>query len=106
MQRVKTALQSKGYHVITAVNGEDGLEKARREQPSLIVLDVVLPGKNGFQICRDLKNQPDTKNLPVILLTSKDQDFDRFWGLKQGADAYLTKSCKDEELLDLVARHI
>jgi twitching motility two-component system response regulator PilH len=70
------------------------------------VLDVILPGKNGFQVCRDLKTSPDTKNLPVILLTSKNQEFDRFWGLKQGADAYMTKPWKEEELLATVARYL
>ena len=105
MQIVRTALQNKGYEVITATNGEEGLEKARRESPSLVVLDVVLPGRNGFQVCRDLKSSPDTKNVPVILLTSKTQDSDRFWGMKQGADAYLTKPWREEELLAIVARH-
>jgi len=106
MQMVRTALLSRGYHVITATSGEEGLEKVRREHPELILLDVVLPGRNGFQICRDLKSSPDTQNLPVILLTSKNQASDRFWGMKQGADAYLTKPWKAEELLATVAQHL
>lgn len=105
MQMVRAALQNKGYQVITATNGEEGLEKARNEMPSLVVLDVVLPGRNGFQVCRDLKSSPDTKNVPVILLTSKTQESDRFWGMKQGADAYLTKPWREDELLAVVARH-
>lgn len=105
MQIVRTALQNKGYEVITATNGEEGLEKVRSQLPSLVVLDVVLPGRNGFQVCRDLKSSPDTKDVPVILLTSKTQESDRFWGMKQGADAYLTKPWREEELLALVARH-
>jgi twitching motility two-component system response regulator PilH len=105
MQIVRTALQNKGYEVITATNGEEGIEKVRSHSPSLVVLDVVLPGRNGFQVCRDLKSSPDTKNVPVILLTSKTQDSDRFWGMKQGADAYLTKPWREEELLAIVARH-
>lgn len=105
MQIVRTALQNKGYEVITATNGEEGLEKVRSQSPSLVVLDVVLPGRNGFQVCRDLKSSPDTKNVPVILLTSKTQESDRFWGMKQGADAYLTKPWREEELLALIARH-
>jgi len=106
MLMVRTALLSKGYRVITATSGEEGLEKARREHPELILLDVVLPGKNGFQICRDLKSSPDTQNMPVILLTSKSQMSDRFWGMRQGADAYLTKPWKAEELLATVAQHL
>jgi len=105
MQMVKTALQNKGYEVITAANGEEGLEKVRHQLPSLVVLDVVLPGRNGFQVCRDLKSSPDTKNVPVILLTSKTQESDRFWGMKQGADAYLTKPWREDELLAVVAKH-
>lgn len=105
MQMVKNVLQNKGYEVITAANGEEGLEKVRDLLPSLVVLDVVLPGRNGFQVCRDLKSSPDTKNVPVILLTSKTQESDRFWGMKQGADAYLTKPWREDELLAAVARH-
>jgi len=93
-----------GYRVITAVDGEEALEKATRERPDLIVLDVVLPKKNGFQVCRQLKTSPGTQNIKVLMLTSKSQDSDRFWGLKQGADEYMTKPFEDEELLANVAR--
>lgn len=106
MQMVKMALQAEGYQVITAFSGDEGLEKARRERPGLVVLDVILPGKNGFQICRDLKASPETKDLPIILLTSRDQASDRFWGMKQGADVYLTKPCNNAELLAAVAQYI
>lgn len=106
MQSVKLALQAKGYHVITAETGEEGLEKARKELPELVLLDVILPGKNGFQICRDLKTSPETKEMPVILLTSKDQESDRFWGIRQGADEYLTKPCTESDLLASVARQL
>lgn len=106
MQAVKAALQARGYNVITAFNGDEGLEKARREHPELVLLDVVLPGKSGFQVCRILKSSADTKDIPVIMLTSKDQASDRFWGTKQGADLYLTKPWKTEELLAAVARHL
>jgi twitching motility two-component system response regulator PilH len=106
MQIVKNALQSRGYNVITAANGEEGIEKAHRERPQLVVLDIILPGKNGYQVCRDLKSSPDTKDVPVIILTSKNQESDRFWGMKQGADAYLTKPWREDELLATVARHL
>ncbi len=106
MQKVKSTLQERGYNVITASDGEEGLEKARTEHPGLVLLDVVLPGKSGFQVCRTLKTSTDTSDIPVILLTSKDQASDRFWGMKQGADMYLTKPCADDELLAAVARHI
>jgi twitching motility two-component system response regulator PilH len=98
------ALQAKGYRTVTAIDGEEALEKASREHPRLILLDVVLPKKNGFQVCRQLKTSPDTRDIKVVLVTSKTQDSDRFWGLKQGADAYLTKPFDDQELLAVVAR--
>jgi twitching motility two-component system response regulator PilH len=100
LRLVTSSLQSKGFRVITATDGEDALEKALQEQPRLIVLDIVLPKKNGFQVCRQLKTSPDTKDIKIVLLSSKSMDTDRFWGLKQGADAYMTKPFKDDELLD------
>lgn len=104
LQIVKNALQSRGYNVITAANGEEGIEKAHKEHPQLVVLDIILPGKNGYQVCRDLKSSPDTKDVPVIMLTSKSQESDRFWGLKQGADDYLNKPFEAQALLDCVAK--
>lgn len=94
------ALQAKGYDVITAVDGEEALDKAARDLPALVVLDVVLPRKiNGFQICRQIKSHPATKHIKVILLSSKNQESDRFWGLKNGCDLYMTKPFDDEELI-------
>lgn len=102
----KRALQSRGFRILTAVDGEDALEKVEAEHPDLILLDVILPKKNGFQICRQLKTSPETKAIKVVLVTSKSLDSDRFWGLKQGADEYLAKPFKEEDLLAVVARQI
>jgi len=96
--------QCKAYRVITAADGEEALEKAVGEHPDLIVLDIILPKKNGFQVCRQLKTAPDTQDIKILMLTSKSQDSDRFWGLKQGADEYMTKPFEDEELLANVAK--
>ena len=104
LRMIKELLEGKGYDVITAVDGEEALEKAIREKPRLIVLDVILPKKNGFQVCRQLKTSPDTENVKIIMLTSKSLDSDRFWGLKQGADEYMTKPFEDEDLLSNVAK--
>ena len=93
-----SGLKSKGYLVVTAIDGEEVLSKAVAEQPDLIVLDVVLPKKNGFQVCRQLKTSPKTQPIKIILLSSKCQETDRFWGLRQGADMYMTKPFEDEEL--------
>ncbi len=99
------ALQKQGYEVTTAVDGEDALEKIAAERPPLVVLDIVLPKMNGYQVLRELKTAPETRDIKVILLSSKNQEADRFWGLKQGADDYIAKPCPDETLLAAVARY-
>ncbi|AWM35653.1 Alkaline phosphatase synthesis transcriptional regulatory protein PhoP [Gemmata obscuriglobus] len=101
---VVSALQAKGYRVITAADGDEAIEKAGREQPRLIVLDVVMPKKNGYQVCRQLKSAPETQHIKVLMLTTKNQDADKFWGMKQGADAYLTKPFASDELITNVTR--
>lgn len=97
-------LRDKGYRVITAVDGEEALNKAVSERPRVVVLDIILPKMNGFQVCRQLKTAPDTKDIRILMLTSKTQDSDRFWGLKQGADEYMTKPFEDGELIANVAK--
>jgi len=104
MRLITDILQNEGYIVVAAADGEEALEKADSEQPSLIILDVILPKRNGFQVCRQLRSTPDTKDMKIIMLTSKTQDMDRFWGLKQGADVYMTKPFDNEELLANVAK--
>ncbi|OQX28428.1 MAG: two-component system response regulator [Desulfobacteraceae bacterium IS3] len=103
LRLIAELLQDKGYKVITAVDGEEALERAVSQKPDLMVLDIILPKKNGFQVCRQLKTSPDTEHIRIIMLTSKTQDSDRFWGLKQGADRYMTKPFDNNELLANVA---
>ncbi len=103
LRPITQLLQKNGYAIISAMDGEEALEKAIREHPDLIVLDIILPKKNGFQVCRQLKTSPDTQDIKIIMLTSKSQDSDRFWGLKQGADEYLTKPLDDDQLVTNVA---
>ncbi len=98
LRQILNMLQDLGYRTMAAVDGEEALEKAIREKPDLIMLDIILPKKNGFQVCRQLKTTPATRNIKIIMLTSKTQDSDRFWGLKQGADEYLTKPVAEEVL--------
>jgi DNA-binding response OmpR family regulator len=105
LKNMMNALGSKGYTVMTAIDGEEALQKITSMKPDVVLLDVVLPKKNGFQVCRQLKTGADTKDIKVVLVTSKNQDSDRFWGMKQGADGYLTKPYKPEELVDLVSRY-
>jgi twitching motility two-component system response regulator PilH len=106
LETLHLLLKSKGYIVYTAVDGEDAIAKALQVHPRLILLDIILPKKNGFQVCRQLKTSPDTKDIKIIMVTQKNQESDRFWGLRQGADEYLTKPLKDESLLAYIAKHI
>ncbi len=103
---IVTPLRNSGFEVITAVDGDEALEKVFRERPQCIVLDVVLPKQNGFQLCRKLKNFEASKHIPIILLTSKNTALDRSWGLRQGADVYMTKPFNTDELVASVRRLI
>jgi twitching motility two-component system response regulator PilH len=96
-------LTKQGYTVSTAENGDEGIKKAKAEQPDLILMDVVMPGLNGFQATRMLTRDETTKNIPVIMCTSKDQETDKIWGMRQGALDYLCKPIVPEELLEKIA---
>jgi DNA-binding response OmpR family regulator len=104
-QLIQRALEGLGFRVVTLADGSDIVRAVQRDKPGLILLDVVLPGANGFQLCRQLKTTPETKDVRVVLLTSKAQESDRFWGMKQGADEYLTKPFKNDDLAAAVRRH-
>ena len=88
------------------MDGEAAEAKAKSEKFDLIILDVIMPKKNGFQVCREIKTYEQTKNIPIIMVTSKDQESDKFWGMKQGADEYLTKPFKSEDLLKTVKKYV
>ena len=103
-QITTTLLQKRGYAVTIAVDGEDALAKVAAERPPLIVLDIIMPKMNGYQVLRHLKGAPETRDIKVILVSSKNQESDRFWGLKQGADEYLTKPFEDALLLAAVEK--
>ena len=92
-------LRSSGFDVITAVDGDEAIEKVFKERPQCIVLDVVLPKQNGFQLCRKLKSFELSRHIPIILLTSKNTPLDKSWGLRQGADLYMTKPFNSDELV-------
>lgn len=95
-------LQESGYAVINATNGKEALEKTLQQKPDVVVTDVVMPDMNGFELCRNLKKNPDTQKLPVIACTSKNQELDRLWGMKQGIDVYITKPFSRDEILRAV----
>ena len=92
------------YDVITAKDGQEALEKASSERPELAVLDVIMPKYNGFQVCRKMKKDAMLKKIKIILLTSKSQESDKYWGMKQGADAYMTKPFDSQELLSVAVK--
>ena len=104
LRQISDLLQDRGYHTVTAINGEEAIKKAIQDNPILVVIDVILPKNNGFQVCRQLKTSPVTHNIQILMLTSKPQDRDRFWGLKQGADEYMTKPFDEGELVTSVTK--
>jgi twitching motility two-component system response regulator PilH len=95
-----------GFEVLTARDGDDALDKLGSYRPHLVLLDVVMPGKNGFSLCRQIRSTPEFGHTPIILVTSKDQPADRFWGLKQGANDYVTKPWDAAGLLQTVRKHL
>jgi twitching motility two-component system response regulator PilH len=95
----KTILEKNQIQVSVANNGEEGIVKALEIKPDLILMDVVMPGKNGFQATRDLSRNPETSTIPVIIITTKDQETDKIWGMRQGAKDYLVKPANEKELM-------
>jgi twitching motility two-component system response regulator PilH len=97
-------LAKKGYQVVTAENGEDAIAKAKSELPDLILMDVVMPGLNGYQATRQITRDEATKHIPVIMCTSKGADTDKIWGMRQGANEYLVKPIDAGQLLAKIAQ--
>ena len=98
-EAITSYLHHGGFKVLTAQSGEEALEKIAQVVPDVIILDVLLPGKNGFKLCRDLKTTPKTSQIPIVLCSTKVTDIDKFWGLRQGADAYLPKPVDPDEII-------
>ncbi len=95
-------LRDSGCTVICATTAQEALEKSAHQPPDVIVTDVVMPGMSGFELCRQLKTATATAQVPIVLCTSKNQDIDRLWGMRQGADAYLTKPYTRDQLVQAV----
>jgi CheY-like chemotaxis protein len=95
-----------GHHAEYAVNGEEALQKARLLKPALILLDVVMPKQDGFSTCRDLKKDPLTAAIPVVLVTQKSTETDRFWGQKQGAAAHIAKPFSPDEMATVIRKFV
>ena len=90
------------YRIIKATNAREGLEIALKEKVDLIIIDVVMPGMSGFELCRILKKNPKTQTIPIVICSSKNNEVDQLWGLKQGASAYITKPFTREDLVNAV----
>ncbi|MEE5090021.1 twitching motility response regulator PilH [Xanthomonas citri] len=101
---IQRIVEKLGHETMTATDGAAGVEAAKESLPDLVLMDVVMPNLNGFQATRTLKREPTTQHIPVILVTTKDQDTDRMWGMRQGARAYITKPFSEDELLEVMER--
>lgn len=103
---IQEALKGTPHELVTVRDGQEAETKIHSQAFDLIILDVVMPQKNGFQVCRDLKKDPRFQHIPVILTTSKSGDSDKFWGKKQGADEYITKPFEPVDILLAVKRQL
>lgn len=101
---MKTWLEKAGYSVMTASNAEEGIKRAAESKPNAIVMDVVMPGMSGFQATRQLTKDADTAHIPVVIVTTKDQETDKVWGKRQGATDYLVKPVTEAQLVGAVKK--
>ncbi len=99
---IKELLKGSGLIVTEATDGVEALEQILKSRPDVVVLDIVMPRMNGYEVCRRLKADPKTQNVPVVMCSSKGEEFDRYWGMKQGADAYIAKPFQPTELIGTV----
>ncbi len=106
LMSIRRLVEKLGHEALTAEDGAAGVEAAKREIPDLILMDVVMPNLNGFQATRAITREATTRHIPVILVTTKDQETDRVWGMRQGAKAYITKPFSEIELSNLVQQYL
>ena len=99
---MKRIVEKLGHEAITAEDGAAGVESAKASLPDLILMDVVMPNLNGFQATRAISKEPTTAQIPVVLVTTKDQETDKVWGMRQGAKAYITKPFTENQLVEII----
>lgn len=97
-----TVLEKHGHEVLAAASAEDGVDMCRREKPDLVLMDVILPGMNGFQATRSLSRDAETSHIPIIIVSTKNMETDRVWGLRQGAKDYIVKPPSERELINRI----
>ncbi|MGD1906138.1 MAG: response regulator transcription factor [Leptolyngbyaceae cyanobacterium] len=95
-------LSNAGMTILEAKDGAEAQQKLQASTPDLVVLDIVMPNMNGYELCRWIKNNPGTQDVPVVICSSKGEEFDRYWGMKQGADAYISKPFRPNEMVETV----
>lgn len=100
--KITEILKKGGHSVLTASGGEEGVSMAKKEVPDLILMDIVMPGMNGFQATRQISKNPSTSHIPIIIVTTKDQETDKLWGKRQGASSYLTKPIDERALVKAI----
>ncbi len=103
-QMISDLLKESGLNasVISVGDGVEALEQIQNQPPDIVVLDIVMPRMNGYEVCRQIKTDPKTENIPVIMCSSKGEEFDKYWGRKQGADAYIAKPFEPTELIGTI----
>jgi twitching motility two-component system response regulator PilH len=99
---MKRIVEKLGHEIVTAEDGASGVEVAKATLPDLILMDVVMPNLNGFQATRAISKEPTTASIPVVLVTTKDQETDKVWGMRQGAKAYITKPFTESQLIEVI----
>src|SRR6185437_52425 len=106
LEGLKRLVEKLGHQTLTATDGAAGVEAAKRNKPDLVLMDVVMPNLNGFQATRAISKDPGTAHIPVILVTTKDQETDKVWGMRQGAKAYVTKPVNEAELTKTLGEYL
>jgi twitching motility two-component system response regulator PilH len=101
-EMIEDLLKGSGLTVKTAGDGVEALEQMQGNCPDIVVMDIVMPRMNGYELCRRIKTDPKTERIPVVMCSSKGEEFDRYWGMKQGADAYIAKPFQPQELVGTV----
>ena len=105
-QLVTRCLEKEGFSVLGVTSGEEAELRIKQQKPDLILLDVILPGESGFELCRKLKKNSETKDIPIVICSTKKSDLDKTWGEMSGADAYMTKPINEKELVETINKFI
>ncbi len=104
--QMRKTLAPLGHTILVAADGDEAVRQIQTEHPDLVILDIIMPKVNGFQLCRTIRSVPELRDVPIIMVTSMDRESDRYWGLKQGADEYLIKPVDPGVLMDKVRHYL